>query len=703
MRRLSLYRQEQLRVLWHKAAILLVAAVLLCAFVLCWQVDHQTNGDGYSLPSYAHISSLTLKQPEKQREPYLTRLLQLVQMRLSSRWEDEAAKAEYMALEEADVLPEDLLLLTEYQAAAKAVLTDLQSVAGYEEYIQKIQKQSKRIQILFRTTSNMGYQERNVIKTACDYEALLSVQPVFEQNAGIKLMEGLSVGAYLLTIGTLLLSLAIHLSDLAYLPLFRSTRHGRASLASVKISVLLCFSTIMAVGVSVVFLSYAGVRYGFGDLARPVQSVSSMCPWKISVGQYLVALIGWMVVTQWLVAMLCSLLCIGFRQAALVFGAFLAILLVGALLWHQVPEYSLAGAMKYLNPYAIVNGQPFLNEYHNVNLFTVPVGLMPCALVWIFATMALLMILCLLLAKRNGRATLHRAGLRGLCPARREKHHSCSLLAQEAWRFFIGQKVLLLCLAVISALVLRISFFPLKVSPYEQYRRALIGQALQQDDASAWIADEYKRETTQNVDADSLRERALDAVMWQCEALEALSDPKAVLLYDGGYRQLLNGTVNTEGTLMIAVAITFLSMLTAGHEADAVLQTLPRARAGRRYRSLLKLGTVLLFFVAVLWADVVRVQHSYSLPEPGAGVASLLLANRYGPGSIFGYLMTIQCLRLAAFFLFACLLFALDRRGSLLPLAVSLLLVVLPLACAWVAPAGAGAWPVTLLLQGRLL
>lgn len=703
MKHLSLYHQEQLRTLRQKTAIFIVLAVLLCTFVLCWLVDHQANEDGYSLPVYAYISNIVLELPENQQEAYLTRLLQLAQMQLTSRWTDADAKAAYAAMVEEGTLPEDMLALTEYQAAAKAVLADLQGVTGYDDYIQKIQKQSKRIQILFRSSPNVGYQESNVIKTAQDYEPLLSVRPVFEQNAGIKLLDNLTVGAYLLTIGTLLLSLIINIGDHSYFSLFRSTKRGRVSVTFAKISVLLFLSTVMAIGVSAVVLIYAGARYGFGDLARPIQSVSSMCPWKISVGQYLLALVGWTVMAQWVMVMLCSFLCILFRHAVPVTCGLIAILMLGALLHHYVPAYTLAGALKYLNPFALLNGQTFLREYHNLNLFAVPIGLTPCTLIWFFTMMALLMVFCLLLAKGNGAALKLRVRHPVLYRTNRENHYSTSLLAREAWHFFIGQKALLLCLAVIVTLVVRGSFFPLTLSPYEQYRRTLIEQALQQDDASAWITNEYEKEITQNAGADSLRERALADIMQQCASLDSLDNPNAVLLFDSGYKQLLGGTVNAEGTLIVAVAITFLSMLTAREDIDGMLQTLPRNRRSRQYQALLKFCAVLFLFVVVLCADIVRVQQTYSMSNFSASAASVLSWKKYEALSLFTYLVITQFLRLSTFLLFALFLFTLSRCGYLLPLAVSLFLVIFPLVCVWVAPSLAISLLTNELFMGQFL
>ena len=317
--------------------------------------------------------------------------------------------------------------------------------------------------------------------------------------------------------------------------------------------------------------------------------------------------------------------------------------------------------------------------------------------------MALLMVLCLLLAKGNGAALKLRVRHLVLYRTNRENHYSTSLLARESWRFFIGQKALLLCLAVIVSLVIRGSFFPLTLSPYEQYRRALIEQALQQDDASAWIANEYEKEITQNAGADSLRERALADIMQQCASLDSLDNPNAVLLFDSGYKQLLSGTVNAEGTLIVAVAITFLSMLTAREDIDGMLQTLPRNRRSRQYQALLKFCAGLFLFVIVLCADIVRVQQTYSMSNFGASAASVLSWKKYEALNLITYLVITQMLRIFAFSLFALFLFKLNRRGYLLPLAFSLLLVVLPLICAWVSPALANVWPINLLLQGRLL
>lgn len=704
MKRLSLSRRELLRALQQKAAVLIVLTMVLCSLALSWLVNQKENEAGYRLPIYARISGLVLEQPEQEQGPFLNHLLRLIDAKMDFYPMDDASAADYAALVDAGALPEEVYRLVSYRAAAQAVQDDLESVTGYKAYVTNIQKQSKRIQVLFRSSPNMGYQESNVIKTAKDYEPLLTVQPVFEQNAGHHLLhDSLTVTAWLLTIGTLLLSLSIHLGDSAYFPLFRSTRRGRSSLTFSKTAALLGLNTLMTIGAFAVLLAYAEAAYGLGHLDRPIQSIYSVCPWKISVGQYLWATLGFLLLTQWVMALLCGFLCVLFRHAVPVTGGLMAVLLVGAVLHQYVPEYSWAGVLKYLNPFAFLKGELFLQEYHNLNLFGRPVGLMPCVLIWAAGMILLPGGLSLLMARGNaatGKLCLRWPSFR---PDRGETRGSTSLWAQEAWHFFIGQKALLLCVMLIMALALRGALFPLTLSPYEQYCRSLIEQASQQEDPGAWIASEYEKECTLNAGVDSLRGRALAAIMGQNAAIESLNNPNAVLLYDSGYKQLLNGTVNAEGTLIIAVVITFLSMLTAKEDIDTLLRTLPRRRGSRRAQCLLKLFTILFVFFLVLGADILRVQQTYSLSHVTASAASVLTLVRYESLSLLFFLTLMQLLRLAAFCLLALCLFRLSRRGYLLPLAVSLVLVLLPLLCAWIAPALAGAWHVNLLLQGRLL
>ena len=72
-------------------------------------------------------------------------------------------------------------------------------------------------------------------------------------------------------------------------PLLRSCYRGRGSVIGAKLTVAACVTALLVLLFYGVDYLYAWQKYGFGDLSRPIQSVTTMyeSPYMMSVGMFL--------------------------------------------------------------------------------------------------------------------------------------------------------------------------------------------------------------------------------------------------------------------------------------------------------------------------------------------------------------------------------------------------------------------------------
>ena len=111
-------------------------------------------------------------------------------------------------------------------------------------------------------------------------------------------------------------------------------------------------------------------QYGFGDLERPVQSVTAMyeSPYMLSVGEYLMLYLLLKMFVCYVIALAMMWLA---KKAGSSSGAVLGIGFIGIgeyLLCLLLPSVSYMDVLKYVNLAQYIKVYPLLSQYHNLDV-----------------------------------------------------------------------------------------------------------------------------------------------------------------------------------------------------------------------------------------------------------------------------------------------------------------------------------------------
>ena len=401
-------------------------------------------------------------------------------------------------------------------------------------------------------------------------------------------------------VGTVLLALLIGVAENPYKVIYQTTKHGHASLMRAKLVTLLNLVAGMTFVTYLTMLCYAGLKYGFGDILRPIQSISVEFPLRVSVLGYLILQMLWHLLVQWHVAVLmlaCSLL----RGAVFGIGLFSALLLLGIVPFQNIPDVGSLGFLKYCNLFSAMDPDAFLCKYCNVNFFGEPVSMLQVGLIFNLVCLLLLQATCFYLMEHENdqRVVFHQK----LSFTRVGRKHGVSLFRHELWNLMVGKKGIALCIAMIDALAVRYCLLPQTPSVYEKYKRTVIEQANEQEDPQAWMEEEYEKEVGSG---ESLRALALLDVMEQNETVSAANIPDITLLYTGGYEQWVDGSVNTISTLFMAVFVFLLNLLSVREPIESLYQTFPESGCRRVVRvAALHIVILTVIFALITCLDIV--------------------------------------------------------------------------------------------------
>lgn len=167
--------------------------------------------------------------------------------------------------------------------------------------------------------------------------------------------------------------------DHRMLVLYKTTRKGRDEFILSKLAACILFSMCAIVVFWGFILLYAKIAYGFGDINRSIQSVNGMefVPYKVTILEYLCLSIGFKYLYYLAIMLFVLLVSVcssnSLRLYSFILGGFGA----GVLLYNVIPENSYAGILKYVNLFSPVYSIDFMNNYRNINVFGLPIPIMP--------------------------------------------------------------------------------------------------------------------------------------------------------------------------------------------------------------------------------------------------------------------------------------------------------------------------------------
>lgn len=250
---------------------------------------------------------------------------------------------------------------------------EVSAVAGREKMVASAVENARILGNLSMLQSQTGSRQGNIEKTGRDFEKApqVMITQVWPERGLAMCFQNPLADVFVL----LLLFAALHLMvaegyQNGMETLVLSTRCGRGQVSAAR-------ATALALVTGIVWLVFFAAQaatsrffYSWGDLSRPVQSVSSYvkCLFPLSVGQLLFLCFTW----KWLVYVLCGLLALGlmklWQRELLAYGFLAGLWGVGFLLWTSIADNSAFAMWKYSNLYVLLRPDLIWGSYRNIEL-----------------------------------------------------------------------------------------------------------------------------------------------------------------------------------------------------------------------------------------------------------------------------------------------------------------------------------------------
>lgn len=241
-----------------------------------------------------------------------------------------------------------------------------------------------------------SFSYRNILKSVEDYGRLKEITVSVDDNLGIlALAEDQNAILFLLML--LLFFAAVLYAeevDSGMITLLTSNKNGRLPLAMAKWVTLALIAAVTASIVALGRILTAGRILGFGDITRPLQSVSYFrnCCYSLCVGDYLIInVLLWVLVVLFASGLLSLLfwLFVDVRIAGGIYGIYL---LGCYLAYHYIDDASIWNIWKFINPFSFSDIGGRFSAYQNLNLFGYPVSIFLAGGIFFTVTMTVMLI-----------------------------------------------------------------------------------------------------------------------------------------------------------------------------------------------------------------------------------------------------------------------------------------------------------------------
>ncbi len=374
-------KNEIIKILGNKSFIIfLLIAMLVNGGLIYWQ---QIQIDEYSSITYQEYRQLNediayLTDSEKQL--YITKQIEQLQlissfesyMSMPDVYDDFITEEEIASIEDVYASGEYLKYTVDIYDEIplyEEVLAEVQETITYENVLENIKKNSKRI---LKRLQEGTFEYERAQKSIDIYEQLNNIKPYHQASRGINLFLD-NVTTDLMVVICMLFGAVLAITyerEKNLLILSKTTKKGRAYHGIVKAFAL------MAIGIVVTLLLYGETLliaqniYGLGDLTRPIQSVMgySLCALGISVGQY----IGIYIFLKFLFFFMCValffLVSSIFRRAIWVY--LVSGTIVGALMYgyNAISDTSYLLPLKTFNPVEFGQTEQILSRFQCVEI-----------------------------------------------------------------------------------------------------------------------------------------------------------------------------------------------------------------------------------------------------------------------------------------------------------------------------------------------
>lgn len=286
-----------------------------------------------------------------------------------SRIEQQGGAQDMEWVEQTDML--------ERRNALESVLENVRKTVEYEEYLNGIEKQAKRLTVSSLFSQADAFSRRNAEQTAKVYQPLRRQKLKAENSQGVLLaVRSGTTDLFLAALVILLVYFFICVErEEGTMAFVRCIRYGAAPLGKTKISVIFAGSLLGAFFLYMSNFAVAGAVYGFGSMERGIQSLEgyTASPWKLTVGGYLVLFLLWKLLAVAVLAACAVWIALHGKSILQTSLLLLGVAGIEYALYAGLAPHSWLDILKQCNLFSFMRTEQFFQSYETINLFQYPV------------------------------------------------------------------------------------------------------------------------------------------------------------------------------------------------------------------------------------------------------------------------------------------------------------------------------------------
>ena len=251
-------------------------------------------------------------------------------------------------------------------------------IKDYEVFLSEMPARAESLTSISIFAKPNSFSYRHILKSVEDYGQLDGISIAADYNQGVLSLTGDRYTILFLLVLLLFVAGVLYPEevDSQMITLLTANKKGRLPLAFAKWMTLTLFAMQTALIVSLGKIIIAGKILGFGDLSRPLQSISyfrNCCHW-VTVGGFLGYTVLFWVLVMVFASGLLSLLFWLFRDARFSSGIYGIYLLFSYLAYQFIDDASIWNIWKYINPFSFADVSGRFSAYQNLNIFGYPIS-----------------------------------------------------------------------------------------------------------------------------------------------------------------------------------------------------------------------------------------------------------------------------------------------------------------------------------------
>lgn len=361
---MRVFRAELRKLFTSPIFIFVAAAAIVLNIYLCLSAKPVNISDGEYKDFYGSLENLS--EPEK------------------TKYVENALKELYSS----EITYENVMKREFYRSEAERAAL----IGDYQDYLKGIDESAENMTSVSIFADKNSFTYRNISITPAAYDAVRGVTPIYSPSQGILMaISNNSTDIMLIFIVlTAVTVLFIKEREASVIGLLKPLKYGRQRLAAVKTLTVLSVCLLFGLIVCGSSLLIGEMRFGLGELSRPIQSVEGFlgCNLPISAGQAMLLIFIVKIAAVFLSGLIFECLCtVLFSGAAYLSAGVIAAAEI--FMYATIENTSWASSLGKINLAAFVQSGKIFKTYLNINIFGYPCNIITVTVISLIVGIAL--------------------------------------------------------------------------------------------------------------------------------------------------------------------------------------------------------------------------------------------------------------------------------------------------------------------------